>query len=146
MDDLYGNPRETALLSYLAGIVDGEGYIFIAHYNTTNRYLPYVGCSMTHPTPPNMLLEQFSGSISKARLPSGKILHRWQLCGRDKVVRALEALVPYMTVKSAQANLLVEFCTGYERYKGPDGRVRHTPALEVRRREDLHKKMQELNA
>jgi len=103
-------------LAWLAGIIDGEGSIFIMRNKRTDRERIY-----------NYILRLSVQSIDDIMIPScyeitGEgctyPIHekrenqqnslKWQLEGK-KVVRVLQELLPYLKVKKTQAELAIKF-------------------------------------
>ena len=107
-------------LAYMAGIMDGEGYISLARRNSKRnksglRYDIQVGVTNTN----KWLLEtfrfSFGGSISKKRkgyeksLPSSQDCFNWQI-GNQQALTAIKTLLPYLRLKRLQAELAIKFC------------------------------------
>ena len=107
-------------LAYMAGIIDGEGYISLARRNSKRnksgiRYDIQVGVTNTN----KWLLETFrfafGGSISKKKkgyeksLPSSQDCFNWQV-GNKQALIVVRTLLPYLRLKRPQAELAIEFC------------------------------------
>jgi len=107
-------------LAYMAGIVDGEGYISLARRNSKRnkngiRYDIQIGVTNTN----KWLLETFrftfGGSISKKKkgyeksLPSSQDCFNWQASNQQALI-TVKALLPYLRLKRPQAELAITFC------------------------------------
>lgn len=128
------------LIAYLAGIVDGEGYIAIR--KNGNRYQPIVKVGMTDKEVVETLAETFGGFVYVSKLKSGRFIYTWQVLKKELVEVTLTALLPYLRVKRKQADHLLEFVKGYEVLPG-------RPAIsneEIERRVELYNKVKPLNA
>jgi hypothetical protein len=94
-------------LSYLAGFFDGEGSIVI-RANDHTIYLQ-VNVTQTDPRPLQLYVDLFGGRVSKMHDKSyWKKSYIWQISSH-KAAAALEKMLPYLTVKKAQAELALEF-------------------------------------
>src|SRR3990167_7187050 len=102
------NQRQTALYSYLAGIIDGEGTITIM--KNPKRYIPLICCGMTSKKIISLLAEKLEGNTYIERVPENrKQMYRWRISGREKILKALEKIMPYLIEKQNQAKILKEF-------------------------------------
>jgi hypothetical protein len=100
-------------LAYVAGIIDGEGWIgFKAPKDKTKkRYLAVVvEVSMTNPTIPYMLSVQFGGSFTESgsRSENRKDQFRWILTGKG-AIEFINQIYEFLLVKRKQANLAIAF-------------------------------------
>ena len=128
------------LIAYLAGIVDGEGYIGLTKNKGT--YGPRLLVGMTDKIVIDLLLETFGGHVYESKVRSGRVLYRWHVVNKLDLDRILSHLLPYLRAKRAQAELVLEFVRGYEDQ-------RHRPAItkqELQRRFDLYCRVKPLNA
>jgi hypothetical protein len=90
------------LLAYMAGIVDGEGSIFITH--NKNSDMPRIGIGMTDRAVPQLFADTFGGSF-RCKPPAGlgkKDIWYWQITGR-RAVQILTYLYPYLIIKKVKA-------------------------------------------
>ena len=95
-------------IAYLAGIIDGEGYIDLRFVNGT--LMARLEVSNTNEDLIDWLVEHFGGSSYSyaGRSPRHKVAYRWVLQG--KAVRdLLIAVLPYLVVKVEQAEIVIEF-------------------------------------
>lgn len=98
------------LLAYLAGIIDGEGWIGV--YGAQNA--PGIAVQMAHPTPIFMLHESFGGSVCtrKRSNPNHSDIYRWCLHSKRELPAILRLLAPYLTVKKRQVELIMSMLDG----------------------------------
>jgi hypothetical protein len=134
---LYDEQRQYKI-AYLAGFFDGEGCIQINKIDTKIRLRYYlrVSANQVNPKPIQMLYEEFGGHVSKRSGSRG--VYQWITQGRKANV-VLETLLPFLIVKSAQAELALEFQESlqYRRYYKPT-------EAELLRREAMKQEMHEL--
>ena len=150
---MQGNPREAVLISYLAGIIDGEGTIRINRCagDKTLRQLKrknpihagQISVGMTSKDVCDLLQSVLGGSVREERVPDGrKVIYRWAITSRPMVIAALNKLMPYLIVKKEQAQAVLEFC---EYWPEKNVHLALTPQ-ELQRREDAFRKVRKLNA
>jgi len=114
--------NETA--AYVAGIVDGEGYIGVAKTKQTGsmRSTRYAAVLIVGNTS-RRLIEELAytfgvGSISYRRGGERrKGCFLWAIQSRN-AHDVLMRVRPYLVVKRAQADLVIEFVDGFESFKG----------------------------
>lgn len=101
-------------LAYAAGIIDGEGYVFLIHAprkdraNGSNHY--GVRVRMLDPEAIGFLHATFGGTLRIAK-PSGRAkspVFEWYLSAKKSVL-FLQSLLPYLKVKRHQADLVIMF-------------------------------------
>jgi len=108
-------------LAYMAGIMDGEGYISLAKRNSHRSksgicYDIQIGVTNTNKWLLEIFRFAFSGSISKKKkgydksLPSSQDCFNWQT-GNQQALIAIKSLLPYLRLKRPQAELAIKFCT-----------------------------------
>lgn len=105
-------PSEPTDLAYLAGIVDGEGYITISGVTTkANRGAIRVGVTNTYKPLIDWLLE-YGGSV-KAK-PEGRVgslgklpCYHWGVTARLEILALLKSIEPYMRIKRDKAKLAI---------------------------------------
>lgn len=113
------NPQETDF-AWLAGILDGEGYVSICmnqhkhrKYGNTIQYLPRINIGSTS----NEIIEKCKNILSKLvgfhlsarKLPSKKIFQTIAIAGNKRVGKILPFVLPYLTLKKANAERVLEF-------------------------------------
>ena len=100
-------------MAYLAGIIDGEGYIGIA--KTTRRdmvspsYKEKVSIRMVSSDAVTLLAETFEGTVwrEKPHANNGRPMWAWEAT-RQRARRVLIALLPWLRVKRANAETVLE--------------------------------------
>ena len=97
-------------LAYIAGIVDGEGYIGIyKHPDNYTIYRTIVGVTNTDLKLVDWLHEMLGGNIYEK--PSygknHKTQYNWKLNGTH-IVDLLKAIRPYLRLKDEQADIILE--------------------------------------
>ena len=144
------NQKQAVLLAYLAGIIDGEGTVGIVRTKPNQRtaqinyrHYAYMSLGMVEKQIPDLLKEVFGGCVNEERVHGMRSVWRWHKTGRDDLIRLLNDLLPYLRIKRPQAELVIDFCKGWE-----DTRIRANGVLahELQRREDFWLKAKKLNA
>jgi hypothetical protein len=120
---------------YLAGLIDGEGYLGLLPSKNKGlknpSYEPVVKIGMTgHEVLPifNQLIEQYGGHIDKKRVltKGSRQAFTYILKSRKKVSALLADIEPFMVVKKKQVELLSQFCSlpnTHTLYKSYDPKV-----------------------
>ena len=150
--DEHGNPKQAVLLSYCAGIIDGEGCIRISR-NRKER-LPnakcdrFYGCimvGMTEKKIPELLKVVIGGTsiTERVRGENRQKVYRWSCTGKYKVKEILDKIYPYLFLKRKQAELVLELINNWET---PYSRRQGVSIHELQRREELYRKVRKLNA
>lgn len=94
-------------VAYLAGFFDGEGCI-IVHKNGRTYWFS-ISASQINPEPLKRLSEYFGGRIFRdSSRPGLRSRHLWRLTSL-RALAALEAMLPFLTVKRDEAVLAVQF-------------------------------------
>jgi len=98
-----------AILAYIAGIIDGEGSIWVAVYKRKFTPLHAIGVTvgMTDPQAVDLLQQVYPGSYNVRTIKSGKTMYRWCITAK-KARRFLEDIYEYLRVKKEQARLAIE--------------------------------------
>lgn len=145
------NPRESAFIGYLAGILDGEGCLRVNKYFdkrcSTYSYGPVVQIGMCCRDILELFKHRYGGSIRKEKTRSGnKPVYRWKLSIKRKLIRLLKELSPMLIEKKAQAECLLEFCKKYKirRLYVPGTRVYTVHPDQLALRESYFIKMMDL--
>jgi hypothetical protein len=135
-------------LAYAAGIVDGEGTIGITEIGARPKkgrknpqHRIYVAVAMTDAAIPLLMSEMFGGSVNTYHYhpERNRPQTRWSLSGK-RAVLCLEALLPYLRLKNAQAELAINFQEKYLKRK------RNSVLDELEERRRSVQEMQQLNA
>jgi hypothetical protein len=141
---------ENELIAYLAGIIDGEGYVGIKRtkaYKCQGRKTPgfsaRIQVRMVDEEPIRLLAETLGGWYypEKPHSRQGRPLFCWQL-GHAKAEDALRMLLPYLRVKKRQARKLLTLrrlkkrsarhrtkILGYRNFPNKHGTPRSVPNL-----------------
>lgn len=131
----------TAELSYMAGIIDGEGCFCIQRpggkthtlrmfvMNTSKQLIDY-------------LYKTYGGFqySRKKENSTWKIRHEW-FVDRYVIDELIPLLLPYLIVKKEHAQIAIEFRKTFPKVRG----YRNIPKDLVSIREDCHRRMQVLN-
>lgn len=133
-------------LSYLAGIIDGEGSIAIeiqAQSIRHNRKCDYYSLRLlvinTNLPLLNWIVDHFGGTIrSRKPVPNRRQCYRWNLFSH-KANEVLTACEPYMIVKKAHVEVFRQFATTMTH-----ANVRLSDEL-LAFRKDLYLKMKHIN-
>jgi hypothetical protein len=104
-----GELDETTKLAYLAGIIDGEGFVG-AYYWLSNCTLMYrVQITNTNKELMDYLKEEYGGKYFPLRREKAehKVGMQWQLNGMQGAL-LLTRVLPYLRLKRKQAELVIE--------------------------------------
>ena len=112
----YNGGMDELTLAYLAGCMDSDGYFTIrrddypvrAGKQLTPTYQEQVGLRQVTPFVPTLLHSLFGGSlyVTKPSTPNGRPLVSWH-ANSIKASTAVRALLPFLHVKTEQANTLL---------------------------------------
>lgn len=104
---------------YIAGLVDGEGWIGIAKHRTTTGYRlgfafrPACKVSLTGEKAEPLLKqikEQYSGArVSSRQRGSNKTLYTFKIAGRKNLKLFLGDVLPFLQIKKIQAEAILEY-------------------------------------
>jgi len=148
-------------LAWAAGIVDGEGSIFIQKVNCVGKVYPgaktktrrerspsytlRLSVRMTHKPTIEKLAEIFDGQCLeiKRRTVKGKIVYGWSVCSH-KTLEILELLFPYCVTKKEQIKLAYRFMK-IPRFQGGRGKGSTLPKEITEKRDSCYLEMSELN-
>jgi len=106
---------EPTQLSYIAGIIDGEGSISIIRqvHTAHSAYYSYFGrvqVGMTDKIIPAWLQAEFGGELHLRKPSNPNWKERWDwTVNCQKALDFLEQVLPYLKIKKGQAELVVEF-------------------------------------
>lgn len=83
-------------LSYLAGIIDGEGYIKIEKWGTIR-----ITVSMTDKNVIKWIYNNFGGvyTVQKRKTVTGKIIYTWRMNQTRDLLFLMFMIIPYLIVK-----------------------------------------------
>jgi len=129
--------------AYTAGLIDGEGSIFIARRKKKTRYYyePTVMVGNTDKAMIDYLTALYGGWVtkSKTRWKSNTDLYFWGIAG-DSMRQFLKDILPYLVGKRKHARLVLRFPVF-----PPSGLGQERPKNIVRRQASIYKKVKELN-
>src|SRR5574343_1087910 len=112
--------QEEILYSYLAGMVDADGWVTMSRSGTGNKTyrIPLIGVSLSDKRITKWAKEKFGGNSSsrKARRDNWKPMHTWTISGRNAVY-IMARIIPYMlhTLKKRRVKIIL---AGYEEIHG----------------------------
>jgi hypothetical protein len=102
---------DVAKLAYLAGMIDGDGYITITRSVRAGReyFAPQVGIAGTRREPHDLAASLWGGRVSAyhPKNPTHRVQFQWQRMGAA-AVPVIEALQPFLLVKKDHAALALE--------------------------------------
>ncbi len=139
-------------LPYLAGFVDGEGYLALARIRRSGRNPEYCVRLVIYNTCREILehvQQSWGGTLSAAgqRHPAWKPAYAliWTNAAASALLRDL---APYLQIKARQASLLLGYqdhIRASSRLRDCGGHLLRTPAEERRRREKLFRRLKRMN-
>lgn len=102
---------EPTTLAYLAGMIDGDGYITIARSTAKGKdyFAAQVGIAGTRREPHDLAARLFGGAVYCYRPanPRHRPQFQWQRMGKA-AVPVIEAVLPYLLIKTDHALLALE--------------------------------------
>lgn len=145
---------DNELLAYLAGCMDSDGYFTIRRDTRSMRtdgrtptHVAMIGLRQVGPTVPHLLQATFGGHlhIAKSSAANGRPLHSW-VATATKASAACVCLMPYLRIKPAQAQVLIDLQArkGAIRLPGIAG-VQRVTANELAIRDDHWQRVKTLN-
>jgi len=115
---------------YVAGIIDGEGSVLISkdHPDTKPCYTAKAIVTNTNLELIDSLMETFGGRkvVTHAGTFATKEVYQWRLCDKPSVKECLEIVLPWLLIKRAKAELVLEYLgqlTDYARRPIPLGEL-----------------------
>lgn len=99
--------------AYMAGILDGEGCIFIHKLKDNGKNKPVIILEITNKEVIEWIHERFGGSMGfrKKRKEHWKDSYSWGLYVQLEIQIFLEKVFPFMIVKKKQASIMLFFLT-----------------------------------
>jgi len=145
-----------AQLAYLAGIIDGEGSIYIGNFSCNPKTkIPYyqTNIQVTNTDKPliDWLHEVFGGLVSKRTIKqhaenSRKQAYMWTASG-ERVTHLCELILPYLIVKTKQCEIMIKMRATFTQNhckKGTQGIQPHSADL-IALRQSLMDEMRSLH-
>lgn len=114
-------PYSKTDLAYIAGLVDGEGYVGLVKTseirrrkkikdNITHCFAPTVKINMTSRVAIQFIQSIFGGKIYFTPKPApNRDVYDWQLTNKKDCKRVLEEILPFLRLKKRQAEILLDF-------------------------------------
>lgn len=136
--------NRSALLGYLAGALDADGFISIQrqtrkvggkYAHAPTYYMARIGFSETSPIVPRLFVETFGGSFYEYQ-PKNALHKRWyiwQACN-DVAQSAVKDLLPHLRLKRKQGEVLLRFVKLIHSQRKRCMRQRITEEIEASRR------------
>jgi len=132
-------------LSYLAGLLDGEGCLMIANTRGASRYIPELNITMTHERTIRTVADWLEVPVKLVKRsnpkPHWKQQYALRMSGK-RVAALCKLLLPYLITKHGQAELVIAFAKTYIKQGGPSVRV---PAAVFAKRKRLQGRVHRLN-
>lgn len=108
----------TEILSYLAGVIDSDGFLTIKRNTYSVRikkdskrpyYCERIGLKQTSPLVVDIIHQNFGGSrtVQKPNTKNGKVLYSIDI-RNNKANAFIRAIFPYLIIKKRQAEILIE--------------------------------------
>lgn len=146
-----------AQIAYLAGIIDGEGTLFIGNYGNKDKirgtgfFQTIIAVTTTDKCLTDWLYDNFGGWKSeytpKQRAENCKgPIYSWK-CTGDRLTHLCELMIPYFVIKKQQAEILLQMRKTYigaEYAFGKQG-VQHLPQEIIDRRLELMDQLKKLH-
>jgi hypothetical protein len=120
-------------VAYAAGFFDGEGHIRIQRHSRRGSYMLQISAVQATECPLPLFQQLFGGTVKKRVMHYRGTLraqYTWQTSSRS-AENALRAMLPYMRVKTDEAELALEFRATFRPQYGE--RSKNSPELEQRR-------------
>lgn len=146
-----------AQAAYLAGIIDGEGTLFIGNYGNKDKirgtgfFQTIIAVTTTDKCLTDWLYDNFGGwkseYTSKQRAQNCKSpVHSWK-CTGDRLTHLCEIMFPYLVIKKEQASILLEMRKTYHGSEYSIGKqgVQHIPTEIIETRLNLMDRLKRLH-
>ena len=128
------NTLTEAQKGWIAGIVDGEGYIGLVENNPPDRkrsLTPRIDVTSTTRIMQTTLRRLVGGCVGQPRdgKPNEKPQHAWSLWAVETVGPFLQVITPYLIVKRRVAHVVLDFCERRRAVRGQPYDARDWRAL-----------------
>ena len=136
--------------AYLAGLIDGEGYIGLVKRNGTKNFIciPVICVVNTNKEIMDWLVAVFGGFIQKRNSikynANARTAYSWDFRG-ERCLSVLKTIQPFARIKQPQILILIEFIEEYYRryyMKGSKGMPDSARAIHIQ----FHQHLKELNS
>jgi hypothetical protein len=106
------------LYAYTAGIIDGEGYISLLPVWHSRGYIACVKVSSVDPYMTVFMHDNYGGNLGKPRIhkPPQRPSRQWALRNNARVGIFLRKIYPYLRVKKAQADIVLEYIDSFSQH------------------------------
>jgi hypothetical protein len=150
-DRRYPKDLPLEVRGYVAGIIDGEGTISINRASFPRqpqlsvRYTAILSVGNTDYKVMELLISLFGGNVvTRPPTEKHKRFYVWQARGPHARAILEEHIGPYLLLKRAQSDLLIEFVRDFRSFKGGP-RTRRISPEELARREAIWRAIKALN-
>lgn len=126
-----------AQIAYMAGIIDGEGSIYIGNFSSNPKtgskyYQTNIEVTNTDKNLMDWIVNTFGGRLNiytAKQLPknSRRTVYRWIATG-ERVTHLAEILLPYLIAKKRQAEIMIKM---RETYKSISGVIRGVQGIQI---------------
>lgn len=147
------NQTQAVRNAYIAGIIDGEGWIGITKSTKIDcvnpTYVPKIQVGMVDLNVPFLLKRIFGGSVHSERVQNRQVIYRWHLTVVNELMSCLSQVLPFLIVKREAAEVLSEFIAGRTDLHAFPHNMKNSTELklsEIQRRETFYLRMKSLNA
>jgi hypothetical protein len=147
------NQTQAIQYAYLAGIIDGEGWIGITKSTKADcvnpTYVPKIQVGMVDPNIPFFLKKVFGGSIHTESVQNRQLIYRWHLTSISELQNCLAAVIPYLIVKKEMAEQISEFIASrvdLHAFPHNSKDCEKLKSSEIQRRESYFQSLKKLNA
>lgn len=112
--------KEDLLMSYIAGLIDGDGSISLIRESraTGFKYHPCIQLSNVFEGMIDLLYQTFGGckKIKSRQLHAKKTQYVWNVRGLESCKNVLEKIIPYVVLKKKQCEKLLKFVCDPSKY------------------------------
>jgi hypothetical protein len=117
--------QEKELMSYLSGLMDGDGSFTIGKLKNASPsplYYPLIQFGFQKKEIVNIFMEKFGGSFTEIDPKKDKRYKQpffsWRLRSSDNVIPVLEKLIEFLILKKERAEYLLSFCKNFSFKRG----------------------------
>ena len=117
--------EEENLMSYLAGLMDGDGSFTIGKLKNASKsplYFSLIQFGFQKKNIVNIFLDKFGGSFTEIDPEKDKRYKQpfflWRLRSNENVKPVLEKIINYLVLKKERAKFLLNFCTNFSFKRG----------------------------